>query len=104
MGDRVSISFYNNVAESVVLFSHQDGISLVDDACRYVQQLQEWARDVGPTNPLSRLEPATVMVDFMHGHIHCTDGGRIESNFYLGHDGHDGDNSDNGHYRIDLSP
>jgi len=50
--------------------------------------------------PLSRLEPNTVMVDFIR---HITSGeDRICGDLYLGECCDDGDNSDNGHYEICL--
>lgn len=50
--------------------------------------------------PIDRLEPPTVMTDFIRWYT--KDRGRIESSIYLGKDEKDGDNSDNGHYTFDL--
>lgn len=112
MGDRASVSFSNiptgfkgepvEGAErefSPVLFSHWGGMDFVNEAYRYARELK--ARVKGKQfNPLDRLEPGTVMVDFIR---HITKGEEvIESNLYLGRTQDDGDNSDNGHHDIAL--
>jgi hypothetical protein len=117
MGDRVSIQFTNdwktldmNVLDcpaSVVFFSHWDGINLVNTAVKYIKELKEdiSSDKVSETTPLGRLEPQTVMIDFILVKIHqlkqCHE--RNMSNYYLGTDQYDGDNSDNGHFVIDMS-
>ena len=98
MGDRVSISFKNGEDESVVLFSHWGGRALVEDAQMYAEELA--LEMIGDSSPLDRLEPDTVMVDFIR-HI-TKDMGRVVCDFYLGKIPDDGDNSDNGHFLIDL--
>jgi hypothetical protein len=99
MGDRVSIQFVNGAEKSVVLFSHWNGMDFVDGAKAYAREL--CAEMIGTiSDPLGRLEPATVMVDFISNQL--SGNGRIRSNFYLGVDENDGDNSDNGHHKIDL--
>jgi hypothetical protein len=102
MGDRVSISFVKRGRESVTLFSHWGGRSFVDDAVLYVKELRtEMSKiDRSGTYPLSRLDPETVMVDFIRDQTKGLN--RVESDLYLGVDSSDGDNSDNGHARIDL--
>lgn len=112
MGDRASVSFSNSQKDfkgnpipnadrerSVVLFSHWGGMDFVNEAYRYARELK--ARVKGKHfNPLDRLEPGTVMVDFIR---HITEGEEvIESNLYLGATEEDGDNSDNGHHDIQL--
>ena len=51
--------------------------------------------------PLGRLEPQTVMVDFIRDI--STNKERIDGDLYLGFDENDGDNSDYGHHIINLS-
>ena len=63
MGNRVSISFKNGDEESVVLFSQWRGLGLVEQARDYAQALVDERR--GSEGPLDRLEPSTVMVDFI---------------------------------------
>ncbi len=53
------------------------------------------------TFPLGRLEPGTVMVDFIRALT--KDCESVNSNYYLGKDDMDGDNSDNGHFTIDVN-
>ena len=103
MGDRISIQFKNGEQQSVVLFSHWGGMKFREQAESYARSLAERnlkAEDRGDT-PLQRLEPSTVIVDFIR---HITKGmDAIEHDLYLGVDEHDGDNSDNGHFVIDLA-
>jgi hypothetical protein len=122
LGDRVSISFSkaweNGKARetSPVLFSHWGGMDLVNDAYAYVRELKN--ENAGAIcNPLDRLEPGTVMVDFLrfltarriaYQQTHPKQKDyyprpfRIMSDFYLGCTDEDGDNSDNGHHDIKL--
>ena len=100
MGDRVSIQFVNGAEKSVVLFSHWGGMEFVERTRNYVKDLVATSKLEGSMMPLYRLEPDTVMVDFISA---ITEGKRVESDLYLGATEHDGDNSDNGHYAIDLS-
>lgn len=105
IGDRVSISFVNGKEESVVLFSHWGGTWFVDKAAEYVKQLKDELADANQpvflaSGPLGRLEPRTVMVDFIR---HITTGmHRVANDLYLGKDETDGDNSNQGHWRINL--
>jgi hypothetical protein len=100
MGDRVSISFRKGQEESVALFSHWGGRMFVAVARGYVRELKDEAQQAGSTFPLFRLEPQTVMVDFIRM---LTQGvTRVQHDYYLGRDKDDGDNSDNGHFVIDL--
>ena len=122
MGDRISINFVNGAWKSPALFSHWQGTSLLDDVETYLNELWEEidAMEHPNSEPLDRLEPGTVMVDFIrwmaereltvkdelkfslvsgsHFKRH-----RITHNFYLGKDEEDGDNGDNGHVEIDLT-
>jgi len=51
---------------SVALFSSEDGIGLVKLASAYLSELKEYAdRDCASDTALERLEPQTVMVDFI---------------------------------------
>ena len=99
MGNRISIQFQNENEKSVVLFSHWGGTDFADDAKNYVAELVEEVGDK-EMNPLDRLEPGIVMVDFIR-HITKNET-RVESDLYLGVSENDGDNSDNGHHIIDL--
>ena len=98
MGDRISIQFENGGDKSVVLFSHWGGKEFLKEARKYVKELK--AERKGRSTPLDRLEPETVMVDFIR-HI-TKDEERIDSDLYLGFTETDGDNSDNGHFIINL--
>lgn len=100
MGDRVSIQFENDGEKSVVLFNHWGGMEFVKYARRYAEKLKH---DVGTreTKPLDRLEPNTVMIDFIRDIVKGED--RVESSLYLGATENDGDNSDNGHHIIKLN-
>jgi len=99
MGDRVSIQFVSGDDKSVVLFSHWGGMEFVEKASEYLQELIE-ELDGKSGEPLGRLEPSTVMVDFVR---HITKGmKRVTHDLYLGVSEGDGDNSDNGHHIIDL--
>ena len=110
MGDRISISFYNYDRESVVLFSHWDGMELVSKVEEYIEELnnaiEKELRKNGLSNiwklngPLSRLEPETVMVDFIRWLLTGIE--RVTGNYYLGVDKYDGDNDDNGHWIFNL--
>lgn len=101
MGDRVSISFRNGDQESVALFSHSGGEELVGEALGYVEDLKLAVYGNGERYPLDRLEPETVIVDFIRYLTNSLP--RVKSNYYLGIDETDGDNSDNGHHIIELS-
>lgn len=103
MGDRASISFEKDGYESVTFFSHWDGKGLFVRARAYVAKLKEYLKynNKGFSTPLSRLEPDTVMVDFIREYLK-DEKPHIESNYYLGKDENDGDNSDNGHEKIQL--
>lgn len=105
MGDRISISFKNGDDESVALFSHWDGEDFLDKVNEYLNVLKELIETDNDANctkimPLGRLEPSTVMVDFIR-YTFLTHG-TIAGNYYLGKDKDDGDNSDNGHYVVNL--
>jgi len=103
MGDRASISFKKDNWESVTFFSHWDGKSLFKAAKKYVVELKA-ERDPRGGMPLDRLDPPTVMLDFIRWYFNeeMGIGMRVEGNYYLGVDHNDGDNSDNGHKVIKL--
>ena len=98
MGDRASISFRKDDEESVTLFSHWGGQGFFKTAQEYANELRQERK--GRMMPLDRMEPNTVMVDFIR--FLTRDEKRVESNLYLGVDKNDGDNSDNGHRVIEL--
>ena len=102
MGDRISIQFQKGEQKSVALFSHWQGESLVKTAKKYLKALKvEIAgKDQRLVQPIDRLEPETVMVDFIREITKNEK--RIESDLYLGKDENDGDNSDNGNVIIKL--
>lgn len=100
MGDRVSVSFRKGGEESVILFSHWGGMTLVAVAKGYASELRAEARKAGPTWPLYRLEPSIVMVDFIRMLTQGVE--RVTSDYYLERSEADGDNPDNGHHVIDL--
>ena len=100
MGARTSIQFKNNKEISVAFFSHWDGKELMKDAIKYIEKLKKEKKS-NISYPLERLEPSTVMVDFIR---HTTKNlERVENNYYLGIDENDGDNSDYGHHIIDVN-
>lgn len=100
MGARISIQFANGNETSPVLFSHWGGEEFIDEVNTYLQELKaEVTNKV--TEPLDRLSPQTVMVDFIR--YLTKDMERSSSNLYLGVDENDGDNSDYGHHVIDLA-
>ena len=99
MIDRVSISFKKGRKESIALFDHWGGTERVKDAQAYVTVLKAERYGVDRF-PLDRLEPATVMVDYIR---HATTGlSRVNRSLYVGRDSKAGDNSDNGHHVINL--
>lgn len=101
MGDRVSIQFKNGEEKSVVFFSHWGGMEFVRVAREYAENLT--VRSSGRSLPLDRLEPSTVMVDFIRHLVTEVDIlHEVSSDYYLGVDENDGDNSDNGHHIIKL--
>ena len=103
MGDRVSISFRHGKDESVAFFSHWDGRDLVKAAQKYARALKVLADSKGEKGvimPLDRMDPGTVMVDFIR--VYTKKMKVVDSNYYLGATCNDGDNSDNGHWTIDL--
>ena len=127
MGDRVSISFVKQRSEadqkflgsraqdeSVVFFHHRGGEDLPRIAVRYLVELkkegygnEEYVKEYKFRGALGRLEPSTVMVDFIrwfikHHHGRQESTGRVTGDIYLGTDWKDGDNSDNGHWIIDV--
>ena len=102
MGDRISISFKKDEEESVILFSHWDGMTLLEKAKNYIKELKTDIENdkISISTPLTRLQPNTVIVDFIRWYTKNIE--RIDSNYYLGKDKNDGDNSDNGHHTIKL--
>lgn len=100
MGARISVQFTKGEEKSVVLFSHWGGEEFGDDAEQYAEDLKKEVAENGGVMPIDRLEPGTVMVDFIRSLT--KDMPRVESDLYLGVDEDDGDNSDYGHRVISL--
>lgn len=102
MGDRISFSFVNGTEESVAFFSHWRGESLLESVREYLKQLKKTLkkRNTPHMSPIDRLEPNTVMVDFIRWYT--KDDEIIDGDLYLGKDENEGDNSDNGHHQFDL--
>jgi hypothetical protein len=109
MGARTSIQFKNKNPfnkkddKSVVLFSHWGGEEFEKAAKLYVKELKiDITKDTFlQSGPLGRLEPQTVMVDFIRDFTKNLK--RVDGDLYLGIDKNDGDNSDYGHHIINLS-
>lgn len=110
MGDRISIQFERNVdswangkptkwnVKSPCLFSHWGGMEFLDKVAQYRDELIPVLEGEG--DPIDRLEPGTVMVDFVRWLT--KDEERITHNLYLTCKENEGDNSDNGHHVINL--
>ena len=120
MGDRVSISFVNEIdyihdkrrEESVPLFNHWGGKDFPQYALNWVKKLKREVNEKKEDNistPYTRLEPQRVMVLFIADlqkdkqFADYTNEERITHSIYLGKDKNDGDNSDNGHFVIDIN-
>ena len=105
MGDRASISFRNGDWESVALFSHWRGSGLVVSARKYLGELkadlQRPGGDIYKGMPLGRLDPPTVMIDFVRWLT--KDMARVDGDLYLGKDSDDGDNSNQGHTIVTIN-
>ena len=119
MGDRVSISFVNEIdyihdkrrEESVPLFNHWGGKDFPQYALNWVKKLKREVlkRRSNISTPYTRLDPQNVMVLFIADlqkdkqFADYTNKERITHSIYLGKDKNDGDNSDNGHFVIDIN-
>jgi len=126
MGDRVSVSFKQNVKmynakkqkeqeyreESPALFHHWGGTELPKVAFEWFKKVKIAASKIGGSDPFTRLEPRNLMVQLI-GTLarekwdqYSTGTGKHDTwmthSLYLGKDSADGDNSDNGHYTIDV--
>jgi hypothetical protein len=103
MGARISMNFSNGTDESVVLFDHWGGDGLKEIADKYMQELttELAGKDKFISRPIDRLEPNTVMVDFIR--YLTKDMPRVEDSLYLAKDTTEGDNSDYGHFTVDLT-
>jgi len=102
MGNRVSVSFINDGEESVALFNHWGGKEFVDKTIDYVKNLRRRVvtKKKHISDPISRLEPDTVMVDFIRAIT--ANMSIVRDTLYLGKDSSAGDNSDAGHWVIDV--
>jgi len=104
MGDRASISFKKDNRESISLFSHWGGPEFQNQALDYAKKLKAKINKEKKGNncltPLVRMEPETVMVDFIRDIT--KEMPSVDSDLYLGKDENDGDNSDNGHITVEL--
>jgi len=119
MGDRVSISFVNDIdyihekikMESVPLFNHWGGKDFPQYALNWVKKLKREVNEKKEniSTPYTRLDPQNVMVLFIADlqkdkqFADYTNKERITHSIYLGKDKDDGDNSDNGHFMIDIN-
>ena len=121
MGDRISISFSvtHNLnsngqswkQESATLSSHWQGTNLIKMALDFVENLQDAqaSEQTNGFNPLDRLEPDIVMLNFIRMIPSDTEYdkmgsyGMISSDYRIVKDESHTDNSDNGHYEIDLT-
>ena len=119
MGDRVSISFMNEIdyihdkrrEESVPLFNHWGGKDFPQYALNWVKKLKREVNEKKDniSTPYTRLDPQNVMVLFIADlqkdkqFADYTNKDRITHSIYLGKDKDDGDNSDNGHFMIDIN-
>jgi len=131
MGDRVSVSFKQNVKmynakerkekeyreESPALFHHWGGTTFPKFAFDWFKSIKKKYGN-GGGDPFTRMEPRNLMVQLIaHLRNHAdlrydsfnkktkdfdTDDELLSYSIYLGKDGNDGDNSDNGHYTIDV--
>lgn len=103
MGDRISINFKKEEGESITLFSHWDGRELLTSVKDYYSELKaillSRKERFELSEPIDRLEPNTVMVDFIRW---LTEGTLVKGNYYLGANENDGGNSDNGHFTFNL--
>jgi hypothetical protein len=100
MPNSVSIQFAYRGGVSAVLFSHWGGIEFVEEANEYARCLIDEAAELGDEDPLYRLEPKTVIVDFIR---HVTrDLDRVVHDLYLGVSEKDGDNGTWGHHVVRL--
>ena len=102
MGDRISISFKDEMRETPALFSHWRGMDLLQQVEDYLKELdaEQTDKGKGQFSPLDRMEAGTVFIDFVRWLTKGQD--RVTSDLYIGKDRNDGDNSDNGHFVIDL--
>ena len=108
MGERISISFLKHndnddeIVESVALFSHWEGRRMLAITCAYLVQLHaaNRGRNSLSTGPLDRLEPPTVIVDFIRW-MSCFMP-RVARDLSLGPVERDGNNTNHGHFTFDL--
>lgn len=101
MGDRVSIQFVDGKQKSVVLFHHWGGTEFPERAQKYITHVlpTRIPNDKIGSDPGSRREPNTLMVDFIS--FYCA-GEVVRTSLYFGKTKKDGDNSDNGHFEINV--
>jgi hypothetical protein len=103
MGDRISIQYKNGTEKSVILFSHWQGMTLKKLADEHYKTVVRPLHDQnGLSMPLTRMEPHTVMVDFIRYLCRDNPFKVIDGDLYLVASEDDGDNSDNGHWVLDL--
>ena len=104
MGNRISIQFKQGNFKSAILNSHWGGMLFLTNAKKYVRELKKEIKEK-PFNkvcePLDRLEPDTVMVDFVRSIT--KDEKRITCDLRLVCSTDEIDNSDNGHHIINLT-
>ena len=100
MGARISIQFSNKNDKSPILCNHWGGEEFLDEVIDYLNELKDEAKEKGSLEPLYRLEPSIVMVDFIR-HLTKNDK-RTSSSLYLVSHECECDNSDYGHHEFEL--
>ena len=100
MGDRVSISYKKDDEESATLYSHWGGFKFAQEALRHAKAVATKRQANREGTPLDRLEPATMLVDFIRAST--KDMQAVKSDLYLPNPPDRGDNIDNGHFTINL--
>jgi hypothetical protein len=105
MGNRISITFKYGESESIEMFSHWDGIRFYNVAIEYADhlickicRLEKKGTIIKGQLPLYRLDPETVMLDFIRWFSKREKLCEINHGYSIGR----GDNSDNGKHVIDL--
>ena len=102
MGNRISIRFVNKGEKSVYLFSHWDGQYLIEQVGDFLREIKKTTDTEAGITPLDRLEPNTLMVNFIYWLLD-KNGGIQTGNYYLATNESEGDNGDNGHYDLDVN-
>ena len=103
MGDRASVKFKSKFEESPVFCSHWGGTDFHEAVKDFTEEILAEARGKGGVEPLFRLEPSIMMVEFIRTHFkEFEEGDRVTSCYYLGKDRSEVDDSDNGCLVVNL--